>query len=371
MADWSFVAGGTPPSGGPSIALSNARARTITMRTAADQVSEATFTLDGRDPQAAAFVELSNDLWCYRAGTMIPIFVGRIGPTSDAIDADRHTVTVTAWDYRTIFNRRRLWSTDTLSWTAVDQATIAANLIRDVQTHSGGNLGVVPGSGTTTGIVRTIMFTDADMVTACIVKLAQLDSGFEWDIVPHGDQDLRLDIWYPTRGSPRGVILEQGSTLVKTITRTVDPSTFADALLVTGDSSAGLTQQEIATSDIGTRAEGRWDQIIGTDLLTQSALNSRTTFELAAAGIVAPAYSIELVPNVWQGPGHIWLGDPVTVRIKSGRLAVNASYRVMEITIAVGDDGDERVTLTLGAIPVDPARLIADMVRRLRNLESR
>jgi hypothetical protein len=371
MADWTFAVGGTPPGGAPSIALSNAYGRQLTMRVESDQNHQATFTVNGKDPQAAAFTELQSDLWCWRSGTTAPIFQGRIGPTIDTLDSSKHSVAVTAWDYREVLNRRRLFTGDTLTWTAIEQATIVWNLIQATQGRAGGNLGIVQGAGAHTGVPRTISFAAGDFVTADILNLAQLDAGFDWDITPYGTQDLRVDIFYPYRGVPRGVVLEYGGSLVNQITRNVDPSTFADALLITGDPSLTLTPQQPEATDISTRPEGRWDQIMGTTYLTQTALNSHAAYMLANAETVTPSYSIVLQVNAWNGPGHIWLGDAVTVRINSGRLTVDDVLRVLEVDIAIGDNGDEKVTLQVGQLTHTFPKTLADNLRRLRNLESR
>jgi hypothetical protein len=372
MADqWTFAAGATPPGGTPSVALSNARGRTLTMRVAADQGHEADFTLDGKDPQAADFTELASDLWVYRAGFPLPLFQGRIGPTTDTLTDAGHQVAVTASDYRALLGRRRLFTGDTLSWASVEQALICWQMIQATQGRAGGNLGIVPGLGQVTGVARTLAYAAGDFIGADITATSQLDTGFDWDISPYGSQDLRFDVFYPFRGTSRGVVLEYGGSLAKSITRAVDPGAYANALLVTGDSSATLTPAQPEAADIATRPEGRWDQVVGTTQLTASGLASRAAWELADAEVITPAYTVVMQPQAWQGPGHIWIGDQVQVRIASGRLAVDAPYRVLELAVAIGDDGDERVTLQVGAIPVRPLKVIADAQRRLRFLETR
>jgi hypothetical protein len=342
------------------------------MRAAPDQQHEASFTLDGLDPQAAQFTELASDLWVYRRGTPAPLLVGRIAPTSDALDSDRHVVAVTAVDYRAVLRRRRLFTGDTLAWTGTEQALIAWQMIAATQGRAGGNLGITQGAGQATGVSRTLTYAAGDFIGADIDATAQLDAGFEWSVTPYGAQDLRFDVYFPFQGHDRDVVLEHRSGLVKSISRAVDPSTYANALLVTGDSSvAGLAAVTVEAADIGTRPEGRWDQVIGTPVKTASGLASRAAWELADAEVIIPAYTIVMQPGAWEGPAHIWTGDTVRVRIRSGRLNVDDRLRVMELAVAVGDDGDERVTLQVGAIPVRPLKVIADSLRRLRFLETR
>jgi hypothetical protein len=353
------------------VALSNARARSVTARLGADQNSEAAFTLDGKDPQAAAFTELQSDLWCWRQGWPAPVLQGRIAPTSDTMDSSRHLVSVTAMDYRSVLARRRLFSSDTLSYTAADQSLIAWTLLQATQGRAGGNLGIVPGAGAVSGVPRTLTFQAGDFIGPAIAQMAAMDSGFDWDITPYGASDLRLDIWSPFRGTARGVILEYGSPLVKTMTRVVDPSAFANALLVTGDPSGTLTPAQPEAADIATRPEGRWDQVVSTTQLTAAGLSSRAAYELATAETLTPSYAVELQAGAWDGPGHIWLGDEVTVRARSGRLAVNDLLRVAEVAVVIGDDGSERVTLQIGQIPFRVGRAISAVLRQLKYLPGR
>jgi hypothetical protein len=42
------------------------------------------------------------------------------------------------------------------------------------------------------------------------------------------------------------------------------------------------------------------------------------------------------------------MGDSVTLVVRSGRLNVNTTVRVVGITYDVGDDGEENVSLTVG-----------------------
>lgn len=366
---WRFCYATPQPAGGILGEFAQAQTRTVTLRAGAGNYHEASVNVNGRDLAAAAFTELQNDmvvLW----GTRI-VFVGRIAPTQDDLDSTGHRVTVGALDYREVLRRRAVYTT--ASFTAVDQAAIAWQLVQTTQALSGGDLGIVQGIGNPTGVPRTWTASPGDFVGADIDQLAEMDSGFDWDVTPTGVTGLRLDVFYPAaqRGRNRGLVLQYGDGLVSKISRVVDPSTFADALYETGDSGNSLTPQALAAADIATRAEGRWDQVVGTDIQTQSALNAHAAFDLATGQVLTPTYTVTLVPGVWTGPSQLWIGDMVQLVIQSGRLNVNQTYQVTELDFDVSADNVETVTATLGLVPFRLGQKIPQMLRRIRALETR
>lgn len=369
-ADWQFTAGPRQPLGGVTLALTDARQKSVTFRAAADQYHEATFTISGQSPQASAFQELISDVQVIRNGQILAAL--RIVPTTDTLDGTRHDVQVTALDYREVLRRRMMIDGDTLQFNNTEQALIAWTLIQATQARAGGDLGIVRGRGQSTGVNRTQQFSLGDMIGDNISTMGLLDSGYDWDITPYGTADLRLDIWSPYRGMNRGVILEYGGSLVAGITRSVDPSGYANADYLTGQTAAGIPiTAYIEDPGIATSGPGRWDRAVGTAIQVLGTLQAKATWYLADGEVVVPSYSIALTPGAWGGTDHIWIGDLVTVRIDSRRLQVNDKLRVAELDIAIGDDGDERVTLTVGRIPPNLDRIAARMLRRIRDLELR
>src|SRR5262249_18565789 len=154
------------------------------------------------------------------------------------------------------------------------------------------------------------------------------------------------------------------------ITRTVDPSTFANCVYVTSSGGGGtLTPQHLESADIGIlppNGAGRWDQTIGTSYVTQSTLNDHPHAPLDHAHVVSPSYQIQFSPGTWGAPSDLWRGDPVTVRINSGRLQVNDSgLRVVELSFAISPDNVETLTATVGQLPFRIHKKIASMLKRL------
>lgn len=367
---WQLVAG--PASGGHELSLTEATGRS--MRFKLTEPSECSFQLDGRHPQAAAVEELTTDvhvLWAPDSGPTRVLMRGRVGDTGDDLGESAHSVSFTVLDYRALLNRRRLYSSSTLIWTATDQAEIAWQLIQQTQARTGGNLGISKGVGSPTGITRDRTYEAGDSIGERIQELSEVLDGFDWDITPVSASALHLDVWYPQRGEDRGVVLEYGGLVAKA-RREVNVSEYGNALRYTGQTDPPLTAQELEASDIGTAPQGRWDLVFGDDgLTTQDALDDRAAWQLAQSQTVRPSYSLTLRAGAWAGPDHIWLGDTVRIVIRSGRLDVDTMARVYELGISLGDDGAETVEVTVGAPRPDYRRRWRATDQRLTNLERR
>lgn len=373
---WRWLLG--PATGGYATELTAATQRRLTVRLTSP--SETSFTIDGRHPQAAAVTELATDLHVLYTPAAGPpttvVYRGRIGGSTDAIDQTRHTVTVSSMDYRELLKRRLLYNASTLTWTGVDQAEIAWQLLQQTQTLPGGNLGISKGTGNPSGVTRTVGYAAGDSIGARIDELSQLTNGFEWDIRPAGESALALDIYTVMRGAYRGVVLEHGG-LVQAVQREARPADYANSIRVTGDQTATTppTPQERTAADIATRPEGRWDKVITAPGVTDLAsLQARADWQLADAQVVQPAYTLTLKRGGWQGPSHIWLGDIVLLVVDSGRLAVAGTpVRVQEMTFDLPDTagGDETVSIVVGRPRINYDRIAPEFDRRLRDLERR
>ncbi|MGH3693231.1 MAG: hypothetical protein ACRDRX_04395 [Pseudonocardiaceae bacterium] len=373
MGTWSFLLG--PATGGHTVTLTGAKNRKLTARLTSP--SEASFGIDGRHPQASYIAELSTDLHAVYAPDSGPpsiIYRGRIGSTSDSLDDRAHTTSVTSMDYREVLRRRILYNSDTLTFTNQDQASIALNLIGQTQARPGGNLSISKGLGNPSGTLRTMSYSAGDSIGDLIQTMSQLQNGYEWEITPVSPSALALNIWTSIRGSTRGVVCEYGG-IVESVRREVRSSDYANSIRVTGDQSQTTppTPQERTASDIATRAEGRWDKAMtAPDTINLAALQSRADFLLAYSQTIIPSYQLTLKRGAWLGPGHVWLGDHVTVVIKSGRLAVvDASLRVYEVAVDIADDGSDQATLTVGRPALNYDRMPSLTDQRLRDLERR
>lgn len=382
MADWDFMLGDIV--GGHDVGLSHVRSRSITFRLT--EPGEASFDIDGRSPQALNIDELTKDLHCTRDGQ--ELFRGRIGSVQDELGANEHRTSVTALDYREVLNRRLLFSDSTLTYEQLDQAEIAWRLILQTESRDGTIWHITPGEGSSTdegnayggstGRVRDRTYEAGKSIGEAIQQLSEVIDGFDWDITPRNERDMTLDIFYPRRGEDRGVVLEYGGSLVNSVRREVDPSEYANAIRIKGrdqDDGSDPTPVELTVvdenGDFDQRPEGRWDKEYTTDIVLQSTLEDRAQWQLDQAQALIPSYTVTLTEGAWGGPSHIWLGDMVQLVVFSGRLQVDFSYRVHEISIDIDESGAEHVELTLGGPKPDIRKVLPRVYRRLSTLEKR
>lgn len=357
MADWTWLLVG--PNGADE--LVGAHNQKVTFRRRGP--AEASFTLNGRDPEAALVDELISDITARRDGQLL--FRGRVGQTSDDIDATGHQVTVGAGDYRALLDARLLYSTDTLTYSGFDSGMIASAVVDAVQARDGGDLGITDGDGIPAGTVAVdAEFVAGQSAAAAIDAIAGLDAadgGFDWEISP----TRKLNVFPGGRGQSRQVVLEYGGS-ISALRRVVDPRTYANVVRLSGETTSHLVQ----AVDLDERPEGRWETQIGDrDLANPDQVFSQAARILDELQTIRPSWTVKLRKGWWQGPDHLWLGDTARLRVRSGRLDVNVDVRVEQIDVTVDDNASEQVDLTLDLTFEAVNRRLASADRRLRDLE--
>lgn len=395
--DWSFAIG---PPGSISRELNSATERKVTF--SLSDAHEASVTIDGWDPAASEIVELSTDLYVFRRRSVgAPrelLYRGRIGKTSDSISADGHQVTVPSTSYKGVLKRRLLMTGFTSAssaytvgdssgtgrgqrWNQVDQMRIAWELVDGIQRLANGNLGITNGVGQSSGKLRDRTFQMGDSIGDQLDSLSDVIDGFDWDITPtytNGSSGLQLDRWFPGRGFARNEVLmfvPSGSNLLS-VQRQVDSSDFANAIRAKGrapeSTGSGNPVEPAPVERYATPGpEGRWDKLFDEDSTTAAGLAERADWRVTDASLIRPSYTVELKPGVWRGPDHFWLGDTVKLVVQSGRLNVQTDVRVQTIDIAIDDNGDEQVSVTLGYPKKDFRSKMSEIDRRLARLERR
>lgn len=340
-----------------------------------DDAATASFSLDGRDPQAADIIELATDLTIYRDG--VAIFRGRIGNSDDTLDQDKHTVSYSAVDYRGLLDRRIMWIDNQAgtgySWNNVAQSQIAWDMVKPdaqpgTQWGPGGNLGITRGpERPNPDTPRTYSVAAGTKISEAITTLGTVWEGFSWWISP----DL---VFHTTwRGTDRDLAIVFGTT-AKGCKRQVDTSNYANSVRVSGSTD----QQGVAAPaairlapDIATRPEGRLALQVGLqDLKTQALVEAQADAELDARGSLVPSYTFDLVPGVWD-PNEFGVGDRLHYSVRSGRLNVDGYDRCKQLDITIDDSGNESVSITLGTQRADLLRLFKAVPDRLERLERR
>lgn len=360
-----------------------------------------TGTIDAFCEAALHLQELVQDAWIWRADTggKQLVFRGPLLKPSDALGADRHTITLNCESYRTRLTRlnTNLIPNDPQTGQYVLGSGSGPSLAWDLIAHhiAGTDLANIltnAWAGTGAHITNAAVATGTDLASA-IDSLAQT-AGFDWDLVPKDDGTVQFQAWTPARGiarpdlalqyirDARGLVVD-GSNC--TGSRDVDPSQFGNRVYVIGQDVNG--NQLIGYAGTSPGPAGSYTIVAsGSDLTgsapassgadTQALLNQRAATLLAQAQAVTAGYTLSPVEGWWPGPDLLNIGDQPTAVIHSGRLRINEPLPVTQIVAAPGD-GAENLQVSLARPPAGKngelavARGFTNIARRLRNSEWR
>jgi len=301
----------------------------------------------GNTAAATYLRDLQDDVWIWRryapAGAAELLHRGRVTSSVDEWTGNGLITTAVATGYRAILDRRVILEGDTSVFAATDQAAILWALVNLSQGRTGGALGVTVGTGSPTGVTRDRTYEPGQNIGQLCTQLGNVTSGFDWEIDPL----LKLNVFYPSRGTDRGIILDYGG-LAASLRRTFIPGNFANVVRVAGDP---LTLPKTAPSaTIGSDARGRWETSFGfPDIVEQATVDARADQLLAVRSKPSYGWQVTMRRNRWEGTGHIWLGDTVRLAVKTPpRVTTDPGLaRVVQVDIDVDKRGAETVILTL------------------------
>lgn len=280
-------------------------------------------------------------------------------------DSDSQHFTFTAREFMSYFERRRI--TNTLVYENEDQLFVAQDLITLAQSVTGGDIGVVV-PNTVSGVDVTRVYFDYEFkdVSGAIKDLSNQQDGFDvnidvaYDALLEPRKYLRTD--YPQRGiqyvasNPDAIVFEFPGNIV-TYEWPDDGAQVANTMYGIGPNSNEAKIRATATSPTNQIAAG-WPLLEDTvsytdqydpDLLYQQTLGEVTARQVSVVTpkIVVPAYAEPVL-------GSYKTGDECLLRITDDRFPNDGSgyglaevYRIVAITVEPGEDGPERVTLTL------------------------
>ena len=270
------------------------------------------------------------------------------------------TLTFQAREFESYFERRKISTTQVYS--NVDQLTIANSLMNDAQSTASGNIGVITSADTSGVLVsRTYYGYELKNVYQAIQDLSKQTNGFDFNILVSydggGNPVKNLILSYPKSGTtysstsltaptfqfPSGNVIEY--------IYPEDASIAANTIYALG---AGSNEGKlIAVATDTTKLTTGWP------LLEQEANYSDITdatmlANLATGQITATSYpptTLRVVAPPSQNPvfGTYVIGDEVRVTITDNRFptTLNAVYRLVALSVIPGEDGPERITLTL------------------------
>jgi hypothetical protein len=280
-------------------------------------------------------------------------------------DSDSQHFTFTAREFMSYFERRRI--TSTLVYDTEDQLFIAQDLITLAQAETGGDIGlVVPNNVSGVDVSRVYFDYEFKDVAGAIKDLSNQQDGFDvnvdvaYDSLLEPRKYLRTD--YPQRGiqyvasNPDAIVFEFPGNLVG-YEWPDDGAQTANIMYGIGPNSNEAKITATAVSPTNQIAAG-WpllqDTVSYTDQYDPTILYQQTLGEVTARQVsvvtprvIIPAYASPVL-------GSYKTGDECLLRITDDRFPNNGSgfglsavYRIVAITVEPGEDGPERVTLTL------------------------
>ena len=274
------------------------------------------------------------------------------------------TLTFQAREFLSYFERRRI--TQTASYTNVDQLQLAQTIMSNSQSVAGGNIGLLynqnPASTNTSGILvsRTYYGYEYKTVLSAVQDLAKQTQGFDFEISVYYDGDANpaksFNTYYPKVGttytstSTTAPVFQLPGNIVE-YQYPEDGSIAANTIYALG---AGSNEGKlIQTATDSTKVSTGWP------LLEEQANYSDITDATLLAGLASgqitavsyPPTTLRVVAPPSQNPefGTYKIGDEIRVIITDNRFpsTLDAIYRLVALSVTPGEDGPERVTLTL------------------------
>lgn len=391
-----FSANGLSPAATGLAELSAARSRRVELQL--NGPAKVTFSVDGASPAAFEVHELTTDVLAWRTDpvTGAEALMARavVSASEDTVTADAHTVNFTCWDYLAVMARRYLTPATDWTVTQMDQDDVVGHFVdRAVRVStSSGAVSFDPGSrlpllhalrhpdGTLrvakSGQLRDRTYTGGSSIGELLANLAAVINGFDYDLAPLGWAEFgtnldALRVFYPAQGVGRADVALVYGANVAGFTRSANSAEggYGNYVRVLGDNGGGDgVPQLIAeawnpdSNDVGRIPVGLWMATDNASDVSQLAtLQQKAAGDLATMGALVPSYSLTLRPG-WYRPGFPAMGDTVPLVLQVGRLDVSTTVRVVGISYAIGDDGQEDVELTVGR----PALTLDGLFRKTR-----
>jgi hypothetical protein len=276
-------------------------------------------------------------------------------------DTDSQKLKITAREFESYFERRRI--TSTLAFTNQDQLSIASTLINAAQSVPYGNIGVIVPPVTSGVIIGSQVYYSYELKTyfGAILDLAKNNNGFDFNIkVAYdggGNPTKTLQLGYPRLGNTYSSLsttvpvfqLPAGNIIQYNYKE--DGTKAVNSLYATG---AGSNEAKlIANSVDSTKTAAGWPLL--EDSSNYSNITDATLLGgLASGQVLAASYppqTLQIVAPPYVDPvyGSYNIGDQARVILKDPFYpsTFDYNYRIVGLNVSPGENGPERVTLTL------------------------
>jgi hypothetical protein len=276
------------------------------------------------------------EVWVYRES--LKVFAGPL--VGHEIKDDLLTIAARGAEFYTAY---MLVETDK-TWAAVDEFTIATDLIDDWQVQTYGHYGIITSGIGTSGTTRSLVIPGAEeprVVYEILAETIAQDFGVDFWVDPT-DGELKLG----TRGSDltASVFLELG-VKSSAVRLTVSPGNIASEVFAT--STGGETILTTSKSNATLRAS--WGRA-GTSLTVDDDPDATTLGDAAQAHLDdrSDPFFIpgpELIPVAGAGVEDFNVGDQVAYTFDAGLGQQTGGFKVRKRKVAVGHDGQETMAV--------------------------
>lgn len=268
---------------------------------------------------------------------------------------------ITAREMESYFERRRISTTQ--SFNNIDQLVIARTLIDNAQLVPFGDIGVITGSETS-GVLIDRVYYDYELknVYQAIQDLSRAEDGFDFYIDVAYDNITEepkktLVLAYPRSGTvydvndPEALVFIFPAGNIVEYEFPEDASIAANKIYALG---AGSNEGKLVSiADDTTKFADGWALL--EDVANYSDVTDSTLLdELSIGQVLAVSYpptTLKIVVPAYVTPvlNDYDIGDDARIIITDERFpgTLDAVYRIVALNVQPGEDGPERVTITL------------------------
>ena len=276
-------------------------------------------------------------------------------------NSNDQTLSLTAREFESYFERRRITSTQ--SFTNTDQLVIARTLIDDAQTVPYGDIGVITGAETS-GVLIDRVYYDYELkgVYPAIQDLSRAEDGFDFNIKVEYDNVTEepkktLILGYPRSGvvydinDPEAFVFIFPAGNIVEYEYPEDGSIAANSIyaLGAGSNEGKLIEQALDASKFADGWALLEDQANYSDVTDSTLLAELATGQVLAVSY--PPTTLKIVVPAYASPefGSYEIGDDARIIITDERFpeTLDTVYRIVALSVQPGEDGPERVTITL------------------------
>lgn len=244
----------------------------------------------------------------------------------------------------------RMGVTSDLTYSAVDQFTIAAGLVDHWQALSYGHYGIDTSSVGTSGVVRdrTYLRDELHNIGKRLQELGAVDNGFDIHIDP---STRELVLSYPSRGTDlsASVFLDERNIDSASVAMSVSPDDLVSDGSFTGTSNDGSASSTIYTARSTPALRATYGRSWGGESF--DGVSASGTLEGHGDAYLAPRTGqffqpgVTLLPRIGTAPGDLHSGDIVSYAYDAGLGLQSGIFRVAKVTVDVDKGGKERMSV--------------------------